>query len=723
MPTIKLTDQVGVEVEVELNESSAIAKYIKDLKKLKLSELKFAALENTPLDQAPLKSLTTGITFEQPVGVGIAGTELKIAAGASGGVRLSTPKDKQLIDPELFDDPIGIEPNQLYLSFQTGAKLGVKDTTKKADFSFGFNANTDISLRTSRLFEQSATGAFPNCVDALKQTVGSFVIPRELADLERMTNGSVVTVEGVGKLKFSGGLNLLSVVNPLASVKLPAPAGELKISSGGSLKVGASFEISGAYQLRLQKKSAEKIRLGFYKRRGTDFGFSITASVGVSAGLGDFDVMELVLKAISGQPAKDLEQLKEKGIPESTIKNVQKVIEAGVSKKLELALALELNSQRTSEAAFLFDLEISKLDQAGKEAVHDALRGDLSAISAKPQTGISLVRSIVTETQTRKHAVKFNLLGIFNSISVSSLILENGVKFEPATGEIIITDKATAKKISASAVAIAADSAKLRKAMAESVILTVAYQCSKLAVHDAKLKVSHSHFELHADSDRKVLKDNLDVFEALGLMNHSEKDKVLASAKKFGKTTFYAATAYDDVLASALFLKDGKARARDEYERAGRKALELLVQSGEGSDARRRPFTDDVLWKEMAELGFANFKSIPALKQLSLAEMGVITTDYTVIMWWAEAMTEMGKHLVEVRKFIEDNPQAGPEDEKFKKLRKKLASKLTDVAANARSEFGDPWGLVAMDQLTGGKADAETLIVGPTLSLHRKRSH
>lgn len=721
MPTIKLTDQIGAEVDVQLNEDSGIAKYIKDLKKLKLGELKFTALENTPLDQAPLNSLKTGISFEQPVGVGIDGTEMKITAGVSGGLKLSSAKDKQLINPELFEDPIAIGPDQLYLSFQTSAKLGLKDKTKKGNFSFGFDGGSEITLTTARLFEKNTAGAFPNCVEAVKQTVASVVIPNDLADLEKITTGSVVTVEGAGKLKFSGGLNLLSVVNPLASIHLPAPAGELKISSGGTIKVGASFEISGAYQLRVQKKSANTIRLGYYKRRGTDFGISVSASVGVSAGVGDFDLMEMLLKGISGQPAADLEELKNKGIPEAQIKSIQKVIEAGVSKKLELALGIELNSQQTSEAAFLFDLEINKLDHAGKQAVQTALHGDLSGITEKAQAGITLVRSIVTETQTKKHAVKFNLLGIFNAISLSSLILENGVMFEPATGEIIITDKATAKTISASTVAFDANSAKLRKAMAESVILTVAYQCSKLAVHEAKLKVHHSHFELKAKTDRKELKDNLDVFQALGLMSQAEKDKVIASAKNFGKTTFYAETAYTDTVADSLFLKDGKARAREEYERAGRKALELLVQSGEGSESRRLPLIQDSLWQEMSALGFANFKNIAPFKQLPAPVLGAITTDYQVVVWWSEAMTEMGKHLAEMRTFIKNNPQVKPEDETFQKMRKKLAAKLKDVAAKSRSEFGDPWGLVAMDQLTGGKAGAKCLLLGTGLAFVRER--
>src|SRR5205823_8865083 len=173
----------------------------------------------------------------------------------------------------------------------------------------------------------------------------------------------------------------------------------------------------------------------------------------------------------------------------------------------------------------------------------------------KPPAGITLVRSIFTEVQKQKHALKVNLLGIFNFISVSTLILKGRVMFEPATGELIITDTATASRIAASTLNFAADGEKLRKVMSESVLLTVAYQCSKLVTSQPKLKIAHSYFELHTKTDPTVLKNNLDVFEALGLMKKAEKNKVLDTATQFGRTTFYAETGYDEQVANDLFLR------------------------------------------------------------------------------------------------------------------------------------------------------------------------
>jgi hypothetical protein len=84
MPSIKLTDQLGAGVDAEINPDSTIAKYIKDLSKLKFSKLNFEELKNVTLDQAPLKSLKTGIEIEQPVNIGVDDAEMKIGAGVSG---------------------------------------------------------------------------------------------------------------------------------------------------------------------------------------------------------------------------------------------------------------------------------------------------------------------------------------------------------------------------------------------------------------------------------------------------------------------------------------------------------------------------------------------------------------------------------------------------------------------------------------------------------------
>lgn len=724
MPIVKITDQLGVEIAAELNQDSAIAKYIKGLTKLKLPAIKFADIENLTIDQAPIKSLETGIAFEQPVDIGVDGSEMKIGAGVSGSLKLFSAKDEQLFD-EVFGDPIVISANQFYVGLGTSTTLSSELTREKGDLSFGFNAGSQISLTTYRLFEKPAAGGpFPKCLDALKETFASFAIPGDLEDLTTMTSGTIATVEGNGSIKFSGAVDVLSVVNPLATVNLPEPIGAVKVTSGNAIKVGASFEISGDYQIRAQKIGTDKVRLGYYKKRGTEFSLKVSASSGLSLGVGKFDLIEPLLKAISSDPALDIEELKKGGLSEAQIEAIKKVVEAGISRNLEVALGFELSSQGTSEAAFLFEIALKKLDEAGRKALHNALDGDLSGLATREEqlpAGVSLVRSIFTEIQKERHALKLNLLGIYNFISVSTLILKGTVMFEPATGELIITDKATASRIAASTFNFAADSEKLRKVLAESVLITAAYRCSKLVTHQPELKIAHSYFELHTKTDEKAMKNNLDVLESLGLMNPAEKEKLLSGTTQFGRTTLYAETAYDDKLVNDLFLKNGAPRTQEEYERAGRKALASLVQSGEKDEFRRLPAIDDNLWKEMTDQGQPGLRFIEKLKNLSTTALQAVTTDYTVIMWWAESMKEMSARLAEMRTFLNDHPGIDPENKTFKSLRKKLASKLKDVASNTKGQFGDPWGLVAMDQVSGGKANAKALLTGPKLAVFRER--
>ncbi len=722
MPTIKLTDQLGVTVDAQINPDSTIAKYIKELSKLKFTKLDFEALKNLTLDQSPVKSLQTGIEFEQPVKVGIDDTEMKIGAGVSGNLKLFSATDEQLFDPEVFADPIIIGPNQIYVGIGTSANVSTGLTHKSGDLGFGFSGGTQITLTSYKLFESAPQPLF---VDALKESIAGFSLPGDLEDLKKMPAGSVVAVEGNGNIKFAGNVDVLSVVNPLAVVSLPDPLGEVKLSSGNAIKVGASFEITGSYQIRVHKNGKDKVRLGYYKKRGTEFIVKASASAGVTAGVGKFDLIEAVFKAISSDPKADIETLKGSGLSEAQIESIKKVVEAGISRKLEIALGFEFSSQETSEAAFLFDFELDRLDETGRKALHDALDGDLSGLSKSKEglpAGVHFVRSIFTEIQKKRHALKFNLLGIYNSISVSTLILKGRVLFDHATGELIITDSATASRIAASTLNFAADSEKLKKVMAESVLMTVAYKFSKLVTHPKpELAITHSYFELHSKTSATDLRDNLDVFEALGLIKASDKKQLPGGAKKFGRTTLFAETSFDDPLVNSLFLNNGAARSQSEYENAGRKALALLVQGDEEQAGRRKPATDDALWKEMSKQGQPNFKFIDALRTVNAVELGAITTDYTVIKWWAVSMVEMGKSLLEMRKFLDDHPGIDPQNKTFKSLRKRLGAKLKEVASNTKAEFGDPWGLVAMDQASGGKADAKALISGPGFTLFRER--
>jgi hypothetical protein len=733
MPNIKLLDAFGFTGDVKLSEDAGVVKYIRSLTQIKVSDINLSALTQIPLDKVPLKSASGGLSFEQPVPVGINQTEMTVKAEGGGRLRLFGPKDKQLFDPEVFGEPVKINDDQFYVSIGVTASLASNLSAEVRDLGFGFDAGGQVSLAVYKPFTKSGAdgGAFEPFVQAIQETARDFVLLGDIEDLSKMSEGLIATVEGSGHLKFSAEAELLSVVNPLATVDPPGP-GELKVVSGGSVKVGATFQLFGEYQIRAQKLDKQRVRLGVYKKRGKEFTLTVTAKGGASASVGGFDLFERVLKAVSRDPQVDKNQLEAAGLNAGQIASIEDAVKAAIARKLELAASFELSAASSNEAAFDYEIDLAKLGPEGRQAIHKALDGDLTALAgdAAMPAGVTLRRSILTEIQKKKHTLKLNLLGIYSFISISALTLKGRVMFVPETGELLITDSATATRIAASTSNFAADNAKLRKVLAESFLLTAAYLCSKTVAQSPTLEITHSYFELHSKTNRETMKNNLDVVETLGLMTKQEKEKLTASANDFGSTTLYVNTHYDDALATVLFLNsDGTPRNEEEFEQAGRDAIKSLVQTGESDDYRRLPATDTALWNELKQLGNPQtFKSLEKIKGLKAAKklpmeivVGGIGTDYAVIRWWAQEMRGLAVKLAEIRSFIKANPKVGPDNNTFNGLRRGLSEHLKGVASRTRSEFGDPWGLVAMDLATGRAAKADAQVTGPRVAFKRVR--
>ena len=164
----------------------------------------------------------------------------------------------------------------------------------------------------------------------------------------------------------------------------------------------------------------------------------------------------------------------------------------------------------------------------------------------------------------------------------------------------------------------------------------------------------------------------------------------------------------------------GQPRTIEEYERAGREAIQLLVRPGAFDEYRRQPAIDNALWAKMKSAGQANFHVLfPNLSQL---EVAVIVSDYSVIVWWAKTMSDTAVRLLAVREYVEAHPGVDWGDAKFIELRKDLAAHLKQVAADTKEEFGRPWGLISMDRASGRVAARPVQITGSRVALLRERS-
>src|SRR5919199_4628914 len=185
MPTIKLTDNFGFNGDVDLPEDAGVVKYIRSLRGMKVSDLNLAALTQIPLDKVPLKSASGGLSFEQPVPIGINQVEMTVKAEGGGRLRLVGPKDKQLFDPELFGEPIKVGDDQYYVSIGVTASLASNLSAEARDLGFGFEAGGQIALSVYKPFKRSGAangGSFTPFVQAVQETARDFVLLGDIED-------------------------------------------------------------------------------------------------------------------------------------------------------------------------------------------------------------------------------------------------------------------------------------------------------------------------------------------------------------------------------------------------------------------------------------------------------------------------------------------------------------------------------------------------------------
>jgi len=716
VPTIQLTDQFGLDVDVKTDILSSLEKYAANLSKLSFTNLNLQSLADLTLANPSVTSLHAGLNLDQPVSIGSGGVTLQLDAGVSGTMDIYVPPAAGgcLFDSDPYGDTIPVAASERYVSIELGASAGPDISATVNQLTFGFQPGVKVSLANYHKFETQP--AAPTIIEALQTTVADFCIPGSPDDLRALPVDSIVALEGAGSITFSAQANLLAAANPLATLQLPSPLPELAVSAGGSVTVAASFSVKWDYQLRVRKLDAGHVSLGFYQKRGSDTTVSVTACTGISAGTSTTDLFSSIISVISKSPAADSSAIQALGVPDDQLDAIREAVKNGAQRKLEISLLAALTAGDSRSAAFLYEFDLAGLDAAGNAALAASLHGDLSGLTGGSlPAGVQMVRSIATDLSQTSMTWKVNLLGIYNYISTIELVRQGTVAFEPVTGDLVITDKATAQQIAVSAVNFGADSDKLRHLLADSFFITAVYRGSKSLVSAPEIECSHSYFELQASTGVDAMRTDLTTATALGLLDAGTADTLLAGIEDFGETMVYAETSYGPDITLALFLNGADPKPQGEFESAGREAICLLVRPDAADAFRLRGVADDQLWAQMRDAGQFNFA--PLFPDLPQPQVLVIASDYSLIVWWAEAMSACAKSVAAMNHLLAANPD--PESPQFLILRTQLAKTLASVTANTREEFGQPWGLVAMDEVSGNRATAKVQIVGAGFVLAR----
>ena len=725
MPDIQLTDQLGLDIDIKPSPTSALVKYFKDLPKLIVEGKPLKNIAGLTLADPAITTFRTGLDVAEPVPIGLANVQLALNAGVTGALGIFVPapnpagKPDTLFSADEFGEDVPVAQTERYVSIEFTVTVGPSIAAAVSDSIFGFAASSSVSITNYRKF--SIAPKPPTILDAIKESLSNFQLLGGLDDLTAMAQDSVIALSGTGSLQFSATANLLTAVNPLAAADLPSLI-PLQLNEGPSVSIGASFTLTGRYQIRVHKTGPNTIRLGYFREHGSQFDITADASAGVSLDLGTTDLFAKLVSAISPNAAADLAELKAAKIDDQTASAIRQTVKASIQRSLEVALSFELGGSSSSSAAFLYEIDLAALDESGRKAIQHALHGNLTDLVAQEDAlpiGITAKKSIFTNLRQRTHSLKINLLGIYNFLSVSQLTLKGVVMYDGDTGQLVMTDTASASKMQAGVLNVGgkpnhADPAQMRTILASSFLITATYRAAGCVVTPPTLKSSQIFSELHARTNRQTMQDELDTAVGLGLMSAAEQNELIASTNDFGRTIVYAHADYDDTLTAALFLMNGGApRSIAEYEMIGRTAMQIVIRDDAVDPSRLQPLQNDDLWRRMNQSGQPGFLQIfPKLNHLQL---GAITADYSTIVWWSKTMAATAEKLARLRQSANDAAAS-------KELRADLANHLRSIAADTRDEFGRPWGLIAMDMASGNKSAASVVFTGPVISWAKQRT-
>jgi len=715
MAMLRLTDNFGLIVYAKPSVGSFFSRYLKSPEELLVTLRNIQPIKQLAIGNDPFQAQSIGFSFNDAITLGNAGVELTIDPQVVGSISIS--KGSSLFDSDMdpFQESIAIPAQHAFVAAALDLELDVTPGEKNADLQFSFTPGTTVVIANYRLFPLTH-----GIMSAVQSLFEKFVIPGDFEDVEGLAEHDVVTLDGTGSLKLTATASLLTSANPLATLNTGIVP--VRILEGTTVTVKGTYTLTGSYQLRIERLDSRKFRLGYQKRRTSEFDVTVQAHVSAEATAGGFELISTILHAVSADPVPNKAVFNQAGLTHEQISTVAAAVKAGVERSIALSLSGELDALDSSSTAFSYEIDIDRLDANSRKAVHDALNGDLTGIEEPGHHGITPLKSIVEGLRQGKRILRVNLLGIFNHGSVVTLFQKGTLIVDRETGDITITDQAGASRLQFTAENFAQDSVKLRRVLAESLLITAAYRCSATISADPQLSSHYWFFELHQNTTLQHISDYLNVAQALELLTATariDKLKTLRGTSVFGRSTVFIDASYTDELCREMFIdaKTGHPRPEEEYESIGRRALFLLLSADDSTNgARRLPLADDVTWNKMKTLGQPGFSTLFAPLAFNANQIADITSDYTLIRWWATSMHRMGQALAQMIDFIATNPAADREDNTFKKLRSNLEDAMTSVVSNTQAQFGEPWGILALDLASGQRASTTLRLVSPRIT-------
>ncbi len=640
MVQIPLDGPLGLDESITVQDAAAFAKYFHGIPRLHLLSSDLAAAKDLTLADPKITALSSGIDFDRQVLIGptsdrtTINPDVKAAATIAiiapkkdddGKVKPSTP----LFDPDPCHDPIAFAPGQRYVSFSITGTVDPSVTLSNGDLCFGVAASASIALRSFARYDAGLT-----LLEAVKQTVQNFQIPGGVDDLIAMQPASVATVEGTGSLKLSATFSYKVDPNPLVQTGPTSPV-DLSVTGGPAVSVPVSVTFKGGYQVRAYKLNATTARVGIARTEGSEWDVSVKANAGVYVEEGDTDVIGTLFSLISPDAKVSESSLRKAGLADPEVDAVKATIKAGLSRSLEASMQSALARKSQQSDAFLYEIDLTRVDEGARDAVHQLLNGDLTSVTGRAlPAGITAIRRVVDDSVGNEYTLTVNLLGIWNFIDKSSISTAEQIVYDGASGDITITDRNTATTVAATVVngARQAD-ASLRTLLYSSAVATAAYCYAGLVVSES-LSITVRHFLQQRNPDRPTIREQVNLGVGLGKLSPAAADAIAAAS---GLMTCNATLKLEKNAVDTWFDPAGDHRR---FENIGRQALAALLDGIDAYKLRHDVAAGDNAWNAVA----GNENNIgPALRAIGIdpgVYADVIGADFRAIESFANSSVD-----------------------------------------------------------------------------------
>ncbi len=707
MSTVTVTDttQAALKIPAAPSALSALAKYAKNPELNLILLPAFVDELNKPLSGAAAAPLSATVNVKECFDFGAAEPQLSIGAGANCAIHVNAKAGSALPADDLYRSQVTVPPEKAYFSLAFTGSVSEKGSLAAGNFTAGFEAGAEATFEFFRAFDLDQTVSA-----ALADVLSNYVIPGDVDDLKQLRPGDVVTCSGNRHIKASATLSASVSAVPLASASLPLVEQPAQVNASAEIDVSANFQLSAACQIRAQALADGIIELGVYKQRGRDWDLSVSASAGIDASLGSRDFLAKFVEKMSPDPEADQKRLASAGLDPDEIKAINDAIQNSVDHSIHASVSFDLSESASDEAAFLYRINLAQLTASGAAAVTSALGGDFSTLenlAGDAAAGITRVRSILTRTQKNGVTFTANLIGLLNYESIAKFISKAEAIHDPSSGDLFLKETATGERIGILTTPQAQE--KLRKIIFDSILMTTSYRAGGAA--GVEMECSQVHFAMNSSTNEHTMSDYLDWFVALGVLSQADKNSMMAGFHGTGSSTCTARVRFDDAACKALFLNANGPRPSSDYVRIARQALSTLLLPGDANDNdkyRRDVLQNDSIWNR-----FRGQTTIgPVIEEifgwrLDDRRISTLEGDYSMIVWWADAMASTGKKVAETQDYLKNANRATiSTDKTFAAKAADLQKHVMDVIKKSPMRFDVPFGMVALQRAAGGNSIA-----------------